>query len=115
MFKQSGDESRTTINTDDARKCKHRRYVDQARSSGFGGPVFGWEDPNISRKPVDNAAVVDVAVDIGLKWTHEIHCNSVEWIIREEGSIEDVSSTRDTPCQLAVWARLDEGDEVTLH
>jgi hypothetical protein len=58
---------------------------------------------------------VDVTVDIGLKWTHKIHCNSVEWIVGQERPIEDMTSTRNTPSQLAVWARLDEGDEVSLH
>jgi hypothetical protein len=48
MFEQFGDEGRTAINTDDARICKHRRYVEKANCSSFGGTVFGGEDPNIS-------------------------------------------------------------------
>jgi len=104
LFEQFGDESRTTINTDDARISEHRSDVDQASSSSHSGTVFGREDTNVSRKHVDNAAVVDVTVDIRLKWTHEIHCDSVEWIVGEEGPIEDVAGTGNTPSQLAVWA-----------
>jgi hypothetical protein len=84
LLEQFGDEGGAAINTDDARIREHRSDVDQASSSSHGGTVFGWEDTNVSRKHVDNAAVVDVAVDIRLKWTHEIHCNSVEWIVGEE-------------------------------
>ena len=54
-------------------------------------------------------------MDIRLKWTHEIHCDSVEWIVREKRPIEDVAGTRDTPSHLTVWTRLDEGDKISLH
>jgi hypothetical protein len=103
LFEQFGDESRAAINTYDARISEHRSYIDQTSSSSHSGTVFGREDTNVSREHVDNAAVVDVTVDIRLKWTHEIHCDSVEWIVGEERSIEDVAGTRDTPSHLTVW------------
>ena len=58
---------------------------------------------------------MDVAVGIRLEGSHEVHCDSVERVVREEGTVQDIAGAGDTPSQLTVRAGLNKCNKVALH